>query len=132
MKALLRMSAIIEVVAGLVTVIFPSILGEAAFGVSLSTPVELTLARAFGIALLALAVACWFSHRDVQSNAAKGVVGGMVIYNTGIIIVLAYAGISLGLSGFLLWPFILIHLVMAVWCLVYLRKKPELLIEQVK
>jgi hypothetical protein len=47
-------------------------------------------------------------------------VGAMVLYNAAIAMVLVYAAIGLGLSGVGLWPVVLLHAVMAVWCVMRL------------
>ena len=41
----------------------------------------------------------------------------MALYNAGVAIVLAYASIGLALSGLGLWPTVLFHAGMTVWCL---------------
>jgi hypothetical protein len=110
----------------------PSQVTVVIFGTSLSTPVELAYARAFGVTLLGLAVACWLTRKDELSHTVRGVVGGLVVFDAGIVIVLAYAGIVSGLSSIFLWPFILIHLAMAVWSVICLLKKPEQSIGHVK
>ena len=120
MKRLLTVDAIIEMGAGLLMVVLPSQLWKIVLGTTLSTPVELTLSRIAGVAVVALAISWWLARDDEQSHTLRGVVGGMLVFNAGVVIVLGYAGIVLGLSTILLWPFILIHLAMAVWCAVEL------------
>jgi hypothetical protein len=131
MKNLLTVVAVIEVGTGLVMVVLPSLLITLLLGSSLSTPVELILARVAGVALVALGVACWLARHDGQSRAAKGLVGALALYNAGIATVLVYAGIGLGLSGILLWPVVLVHVAMAVWCVMRLLVKPAQIIGQV-
>lgn len=99
MRTLLITTAGIEVGAGLVLLALPSIMGTFLFGSALSTPVELTIARMMGIALLALGVACWSARKDGHSRATRGLVGAMLVYNAGVIAVLGYAGIGLALSA---------------------------------
>ncbi len=89
MKNLLTVTAVIEVGTGLVLVVIPSLLVTFLFGSSISTPVELTLSRVAGVALLALGVACWLARHDGQSRAARGLAGAMVLYNSGIALVLS-------------------------------------------
>ena len=125
MTKLLTVDAVIEMGGGLLMVVLPSFLWKIVLGTTLSTAVEFTLSRIAGIAVIALAVTWWLARSDEQSHILRGVVGGMVVFNAGVVIALGYAGIALGLSTILLWPFILIHLAMAVWCIVCLRKKPE-------
>ena len=124
MKALLTTLAAIEFGAGLGMLAVPSFVGEVLLGSPLGTSVELIIARVAGIALLALAVACWLLRNEGRSRAARGMVGAMLLYNGGGAGVLLYAGPGLGLYGTGFWPAALVHAVMAVWCLVSLLHKP--------
>ena len=125
MKNLLTVTAVIELGAGLVMLALPSLVIVYLFGSALSTPVELVVARMGGVALLALGVACWFARDNGQSRAAKGLAGAMGFYNAGVVAVLVYAAIGLGLFGALLWPAVLLHAAMTVWCIMCLRQKPR-------
>ena len=44
----------------------------------------------------------------------------MLLYNAGVETLLLHAGTALGLAGVLLWPAILIHGALAVWCVICL------------
>lgn len=123
MGLLLGVTAIVEEFAGLVFEVAPSQLTGLLFSTSLSTPVELIYARSFGVALLALAVACWFTRKHEPSQMLRGVVGGVLVFDPGIVMILSYANIVLGLSSTFLWPFILVHLALAIWCSIGLLKK---------
>ncbi|MDD1733999.1 MAG: hypothetical protein LUQ10_04240, partial [Methanothrix sp.] len=70
MRALATVTAVLELGAGLGILVIPSLAGMILLGSSLSTPVELTIARVAGVALLALGVAFWFARHDEQSHAA--------------------------------------------------------------
>jgi hypothetical protein len=128
-KNLLTLEAVIEVGAGLGMVVLPSLVVTLLLGSSLDTPVALTVARVAGVALLALGIACWLARHDGQSRAARGLLGAMVVYNAGVFMVLAYAGIALGLSGIGLWPVAVVHAAMTVWCVMGLLNKPARIIE---
>ena len=130
MKNLLTLTAVIEVGTGLMLVALPSLLVTLLLGSSLDTPVALIVARVAGVALLALGVACWLARHDAQSRAARGLVGAMVLYNAAITTVLVYAGIGLGLSSIGLWPVVLLHAVMTVWCVMCLLNKPAQIINE--
>jgi len=129
MKNLLTLEAVIEVGAGLGMVVLPSLLVTLLLGSSLDTPVALTVARVAGVALLALGIACWLARHDGQSRAARGLLGAMVVYNAGVFMVLAYAGIALGLPSIGLWPVVVAHAPMTVWCVMGPRNKPARIIE---
>jgi hypothetical protein len=87
-------------------------------GTPLVAPGPLTVARVGGAGLLALGVACWLARGDTASPAARGLVAAMLLYNVGATVVLAYAGLGSGLYGVALWPAVVFHAVMAVWCFV--------------
>jgi len=118
MKHLLTATAALEVGAGLALLTAPALV----FGPAIATPTGSTVARVAGAALLAIGVACWLARHDGQSHAARGIVGGLVIYNAVVVAVLAYAGTALGLSSGGLWPAAAIHAVMAAWCVTRLRR----------
>jgi hypothetical protein len=119
MKNLLTVTAVIEAGAGLPLAALPAAL---LFGPSLDSPEGSMVVRIAGVALVALGVACWLARHDARSRAARGLVGGMVVYNVGVLAVLVYAGIGGGLSSIGLWPAALVHAGMTVWCLMSLLK----------
>ena len=93
-------------------------------GASIEGPTALTVARVGGAGLLALGVACWLARGDANSRAAKGLVAAMLLYNVATVAILTYAGIGLGLYGVLLWPGVVLHAAMAVWCVASLCTFP--------
>ena len=121
MKNLLTVTAGIEAATGLALLGLPSLVVSLLLGGSLDTPAALVVARVTGAALLSLGVACWLARNDEKSRAAVGVVTAMLMYNVAAVAVLAYAGIGLGLSGIGLWPAVLLHAALAVWCIACLR-----------
>jgi hypothetical protein len=120
-KQLFVVTATTEIVTGLALAILPGVPVSLLLGTSFHTPDGLVLARIAGAALLSLGLACWLARNDVLSCAARGVIAAMLLYNAGTVTVLVYAGIGLGLSGIGLWPAVLLHAALAVWCLACLR-----------
>jgi len=117
MRSLLVVTALLEGVTGVALVALPMQLATFLLGSSLDSPAALTLARVAGVALVALALTCWLTRLDDQSRAARGLVAAMALYHTGVAIVLTYASLGFALSGLGLWPTVLFHAAMTVWCL---------------
>ena len=117
MKLLLSVTAIVEAVAGVTLLLIPTVAASALLGASLDTPGGLVTARIAGASLIALAVACWRARNGERGSPATGVVQAMLFYNFVAAMVLVYAGIRLELRSALLWPAIVLHLVLGVWCL---------------
>ena len=124
MKNLLTVTAVIEGVTGLLLVVVPSLVAKLLLGSSLDGAVPLTVARLTGLALLTVTVACWLARLDEGTRAANGVVAAMLLYNVGTALLLIYAGVGLRLSGICLWPAVLLHALMAAWCIMQLRTRP--------
>jgi hypothetical protein len=122
MKSLYTVTAAIELGAGLALLCSPSATVVLLLGSGLDTSAAVMLGRVAGAALLALGVACWLARDDTQSRAARGLVVAMLIYNIVATAVLAFAGIGLGLHGVVLWPAVVLHAAMAVWCITTLLK----------
>jgi len=89
-------------------------------GKPLEAPAALTVARVGGAGLLTLGVAFWLARGDTQSLAARGLVCAMVIYNLGVALVLGDAGVRSRPVGVVLWPAVILHTVMTVWCVMSL------------
>jgi hypothetical protein len=124
MKRLLGLTAIIEVPTGLGLMAVPAVVVQLLLGSQLDTAAAVTLGRVAGVALLALGVACWLARDDTQSRSARGLVAAMLLYNFAVAALLAFGDFGLGLHGIALWPAVVIHAVMAVWCVVCLRRSP--------
>ena len=101
MKGVLVFAAVSEAATGLALLVVPSIVGQLLLGTEL-TGVAATVARVAGIALIALAVACWPGTP----------LAGMLTYSAAVTLYLAYVGVADGLSGALLWPAVVLHVIL--------------------
>jgi len=119
-NTLLTATAVIEAGAGLALLCFPSATVALLLGALLELPDALTVARVGGAGLLTLGVACWFARGDTQSRAARGLVAAMVLYNLGAVLILGDAGIRSQPVGVALWPAVVLHAAITVWCIVSL------------
>jgi hypothetical protein len=124
MKTLLSVTALLELGAGLAVLIFPEVFVDLLLRSTLDGIAALTVARIAGAALTALAVACWLARNDPASAAARELTLAMVLYNLGAVLVLGYAGVQSQVVGILLWPAVIIHVVMTVWCVLAVIRRP--------
>ena len=121
MKRFLILTAVIEAATGLALIALPALVVRLLLGAEISGA-SIPLGRVAGAALLALGVACWLARDDRQSRTARGLVVAMLMYNLVATAVLAFAGISLGLHGVVLWPAVVLHAAMGAWCGACLRR----------
>jgi hypothetical protein len=116
MKTFLTVTAIVEAGAGLTLLAVPSITASLLVGMPLDSPAAVSMARIGGAAILALAIVCWLARRDVHRPPSQGLIVAMPFYNIAVAGVLAFASLGDGLHGVLLWPAVVFHVAMAVWC----------------
>ena len=124
-KQLLSVTGAVEAATGLVLAAAPSLLVELLLGAAPGAAAGVTASRVAGIAILALGVACWLVRQDAAGRAAGGLIAAMLIYNAGVFAVLLLAWANQGLSGVALWPVVLAHAVLAVWCAVVLSARKQ-------
>ena len=130
MKSLLLVTAVLEAGIGIALVALPSAVAQVLLGAPLEAPAALTVARVAGAALLALGVACCLAVFDPQTRAARGVISAMVLYNLGAAIILGAAGIRSDKTGIGLWPAVILHVALVVWCVMNLVAQPHQDLEQ--
>ena len=112
LRKILAFAAIVEAGTGLAAMLSPAVVVEWLLGAEVSA-VGTVLVRCFGIALLALGLACWPSGpgADRSSPAFRA----MLTYNALIALYLAGLGIFERIGGWLLWPAVVLHAVVALW-----------------
>jgi hypothetical protein len=101
MKNVLIVAAVAEAATGLALLVVPSLVGQLLLGEDL-TGAAIPVARVTGIALIALAVACWPGPPLV----------GMLIYSALVTVYLAYLGSANGFTGAFLWPAVALHAIL--------------------
>jgi hypothetical protein len=118
MKSILTITALIEGVTGLALAIMPSLVVTILLGTSLRDLSAILIARLAGAALITIAIACWLSRSSTQSAV---IVKAMLGYNVFSIVLLAYAVLVERISGPGLWPAVLLHFGLLIWCLSSLK-----------
>lgn len=122
MRTLLVVMGIVETGAGLALLVAPSFVAELLLGSSLDGAVPLIVARICGAGLLSLGIACLLTRDEAGASAATAVLVAMLVYNTTATALFVYSFVGLGFKGIILWPAIVIHGVLALWCAVCLRR----------
>lgn len=103
MKKIIVLAAVAEAATGTALLMAPSLVGQLLLGTELTGVAE-AVARVTGIALVALAVACWPGTPLL----------GMLAYSAAITLYLAYLGFTGGFIGILLWPAVILHLILTL------------------
>ena len=115
---ILAFAAVVEVGTGLALMINPAIVVALLLGMEVSGA-GAVLGRCFGVALLALGLACWPGRQRAERGSPA--FRAMLIYNVLIALYLAYLGTAEHLGGVLLWPGVALHAIVAlllVWTVV--------------
>jgi hypothetical protein len=118
---LLRATALIEVGTGVLLLLVPALPLALLLGVPEGAPEAIFVARVAGAALLALGVACWLGRRDGRNPSQHGLLIGMFLYDVAAAALLAYAASFLNMAGLALWPAVVLHTGLALWCIACLR-----------
>jgi len=116
MKLLLMIMAVLEGVVGLGLLLIPVLVVSALLNTPLDTPGGLIAARLAGAAIIGLAISCWQARDAERNGAALGIVSAMLFYNIAAAALLVYGGVRLGLQSIFIWPTIVLHSALALWC----------------
>ena len=112
-------AAWLEIIVGALFITVPDVLCLLLFGAK-PEAIGMPLGRFAGIALVALGVAC-LPSRDAGSR--RKVVLDLFAFNVGVAILFAWVGVATALHGFLLWPVVILHAIIAGALLPHLLAK---------
>jgi hypothetical protein len=110
-QKILAFAAIAQFGTGIALMSAPAIVVTLRWRAEISDVATL-LSRSFGIALIALGLACWPKRDRVEVGSTA--LRGMFAYNALIALFLGYVGAVVQLAGPLLWPAVALHGVVAV------------------
>jgi hypothetical protein len=119
--AFLLITAVGEGATGLVLLFWPAVPLALLLGVAAAPEEALVLARVAGTALIAIGLTSGLARSDAGGPALRAVLSGILFYDLAVAVVLAYAGLGSGLTGVLLWPAVVAHVALALWCVACLR-----------
>jgi len=102
-KKMLILAAASEIAGGVAFLLLPALAGRLLLGEEMAGAANV-FARAFGIALIGLGIACWPGPP----------IAGMLAYSVVVTLFLAFVGLAGGMSGVLLWPAVVLHAVLTV------------------
>jgi len=114
-KLFLVVVAAVEAATGLGLLLLPSVAFALLLGLDSAAVEAIFVGRIAGTALLAIGVASWMARRDRVSHSLFGLLIGILIYNTGVSILLVYSAAVLKMTGVMLWPTVLFHALLAIW-----------------
>ena len=117
--------AAVEAATGLGLLLLPSVAFALLLGLESAAVEAIFVGRIAGAALVAIGVASWMARRDRVSHSLFGLLIGILIYNTGVSILLVYAAAVLKMTGVMLWPTVAFHALLAVWGGLLLRGNPS-------
>ena len=101
MSKILRLAALAEAGTGVILLAYPPIVVRLLFDAEIIAAGVL-MSRLAGIALVGLGVACWPGPP----------LAGMVTYGVVVTLYLAYVGLAGGVTGILLWPAVVLHVIL--------------------
>jgi len=112
-------AAWLEVIVGALFLTVPDVPCLLLFGAK-PEAIGMPLGRFAGIALVGLGIAC-LPSRDAGSR--RNVVLGLFAFNGGVATLFACVGVASALHGFLLWPAVILHTIIAGALLPHLLAK---------
>ena len=101
MKKILMFAALAETGTGVILLAYPPIVVRLLFDAEI-VGAGVIMSRLAGIALIGLGVTCWPGTPLV----------GMLTYSVVVTLYLAFVGFASGLTGILLWPAVVLHVIL--------------------
>jgi hypothetical protein len=116
MRLLLSITAVVEGIVGVGLLITPVLTISILLNTQLEVPGGLFAARLCGAAILTLSICCWKARVFKSHEAAIGIVTAMLFYNVSAAAVLTYARLGSDLHSAFIWPALVAHVTLGVWC----------------
>jgi hypothetical protein len=123
-QILLVVTAIGEGATGLLLLVSPSLAQARLLGIDQAAPEARLFARIAGAALLAFAMVCWSGRAEQRRAVRVGLLAAALTYNVAAALILVSTGMFSQHVGPGLWPGVVFHSAMAVWCVTCLAAGP--------
>jgi len=120
---LMIVTALVETGTGLLLLVWPALVFALLFGWRQAAPETLLIGRVAGAGVISIGLGCWPARRDTRTPAQVGVLGGVLVYNFAVAVLLGVAGAGLKMAGILLWPAVVYHAALAAWCVACLPRR---------
>lgn len=114
-------TALFEVSVGLSLIFLSTTVIWLLLGVRNPSQEALIVGRILGGALISIGIACWLARYDRGSLSQRALTWELLLYNGGAFVLLAIAGSVMRMSGIALWPGVVFHMALALWCATSLR-----------
>lgn len=123
-KHLFVATTLVEAGAGLALLFVPRTVLGLLLAIPQPSPEALLVGKVGGAALLAIGISCWLARDDRGSPSQHGLLCGMLVYNVAVCVLLGYAGSMHQMVGVVLWPAVVLHTALAIWCALCLWAPP--------
>jgi hypothetical protein len=121
MKTLLSLTAVFECLTGLALITIPSTIIPMLLGMPFEDDRLHVISGITGAALMSIGTACWLLRNSGASGLALA--KSLLVYNALSTLILLFAALGLKMTGLGLWPVIVIHFALSIWCVaVWFRK----------
>jgi hypothetical protein len=115
-RNVLLFSLVAEGATAVAVVLAPGLVAQLLLGADVSGA-GVAYGRVFGMALLALVIACW----PRTGTVPRSVLYAVLFYNLAVGLYLAYIGVVHGAAGILLWPAVAEHALVTLLLAVRIR-----------
>jgi len=120
-QTLLVFTAVLEILTGIGLLLAPALLSQILLGAEINDPVDFTIARVGGSAIIAIGIMCWQARKDQVGTGLKALTSGLLVYNAAVFVTLAYSAYSYKITPALIAALI-VHFVLAIFCISTLQK----------
>ena len=121
LKALFLVTAIVEIATGLALLGLPAVVLASLLGIQAALEETLVVSRVTGAALLAIGVTSALTRDDTRPPTQRGVLIGILTYDVLVALLLVYSALAVQLAGPALWPAVVLHTLLTIWCILCLR-----------